>query len=127
MNKQYYAERPQSVELIRSLGISTTVIRFNIEERHPDPDDPQQSPWQADEVEYNHKEALQESDYGPMVSAIIRSEYSEDAVEAIVNNYLADSENSDHTAEFQQLQEWRAKAKQAARTIIDDAIEQQQQ
>lgn len=125
MNKQYYAERPQSVELIRSLGISTTVIRFNIEERHPDPDDPQQAPWMADEVEYNHKEALQESDYGPMVSAIIRSEYSEDAVEAIVNNYLADPDG--HTEEFQQLQEWRAKAKQAARTIIDDAIEQQQQ
>lgn len=125
MNKQYYAERPQSVELIRSLGISTTVIRFNIEERHPDPDDPQQAPWMADEVEYNHKEALRESDYGPMVSAIIRSEYSEDAVEAIVNNYLADPDG--HAEEFQQLQEWRAKAKQAARTIIDDAIEQQQQ
>lgn len=117
MNKQVYQNRPTQVETIHSVGINTTVIRFGVTET--------EQGFECDEVEYNHKEALQESDYGPMVSAIIRSEYSEDAVEAIVNNYLADPDG--HTEEFQQLQEWRAKAKQAARTIIDDAIEQQQQ
>ena len=116
MNKQYYEERPLAQEQVRSMNIITTVIRFHIKECQPDPENPQQAPWQADEVEYNHKEALQESDYGPMVSAIIRSEYSEDAVEAIVNNYLADPDG--HTEEFQQLQVWRTEAKQRAREVI---------
>ena len=116
MNKQYYEERPLAQEQVRSMNIITTVIRFHIEERQPDPENPQQAPWQADEVEYNHKEALQKSDYGPMVSAIVRSEYSEDAVEAIVNNYLADPDG--HTEEFQQLQAWRTEAKQRAREVI---------
>ena len=100
-------------------GIITEVIRFDIHEV--------EQGFECDEVEYNHKEDLSPSDYGSMVSCIIRGKYSEDAVEAILNNYLSDPTNKRYEAEFQQLQEWRAKAKQAARTIIDDAIEQQQQ
>ena len=119
MNKQVYQNRPTQVETIHSVGINTTVIRFGVTET--------EQGFECEEVEYCHKQPLSEADYGPMVTAIIRSRYDANEVEAILNNYLADSENSDHTAEFQQLQGWRAKAKRVARTIIDDAIEQQQQ
>lgn len=99
-------------------GIITEVIRFDIHEV--------EQGFECDEVEYNHKDDLSPSDYGSMVSCIIRGKYSEDAVEAILNNYLSDPTNTRYEAEFQQLQKWRAKAKQTARIIIDDAIEQQQ-
>lgn len=110
MNHQVYPNRPAENEDIRSLGIVTTVVRFNIQ--HTD------QGWECDEVEYSHRENLQESDYGSLVSAIVRGRYSEDDVEAIVNNYLAAPDEGAHTADFQQLQQWRSEAKIRAREII---------
>lgn len=46
---------------------------------------------------------------GQFISAIIRSRYSQDQVEAITQNYLADPEG--RKEEFDALQAWRAEAK----------------
>jgi hypothetical protein len=58
-----------------------------------------------------------QDDYPMLVSSLVRERYSEDDVEAIMNNYLADPEG--HKADFDELQAWRAKAKQTAKEVID--------
>lgn len=115
MNRQIYPERPLDNEEVRSFGIITEVIRFDIHEV--------EQGFECDEVEYNHKEDLSPSDYGQMVSCIIRGKYSEDAVEAILNNYLSDPTDEHHAAEFNLLQSWRNEAKERAREIIDSTAE----
>lgn len=58
-----------------------------------------------------------EDDYGAVVSAVVRAKYSEDSVEAIVQNYIA-SKTAEHKAEWQALQDWRATAKALAREAL---------
>lgn len=54
-------------------------------------------------------------DYGLFVSALIRFSYSQDQVEAITQNYLANSKDADAVQAFNDLQAWRAQAKQIAK------------
>ena len=54
-------------------------------------------------------------DYGLFVSALIRSRYSQDQVEAITQNYLANSKDADAKQAFNDLQAWRAESKQIAK------------
>lgn len=115
MRKAFYQEKPLENEDIRSIGIRTLVIRFFIHET--------ERGWECEEVEYSHKEELTDADYPPMVSTIIRGKYSEDAVEAILNNYLADPTDEHHATEFNLLQSWRNEAKERARKIIDSTAE----
>lgn len=109
--KQIYDFEPKSVETIISTGMMTTVIRFDITKK-------EDGTYECEEVEYNHKEDLSPSDFGSMVSCIIRGKYSEDDVEAILNNYLADPENERYVAEFNRLQSWRNEAKERTRSIL---------
>lgn len=77
-----------------------------------------------------------------IVNAIIRDKYRQDEMEAITNNmaainavfmqtlvtegiiaatkYLKDSINDANTARFKEMQEWRAMAKEVARSIIKE-------
>jgi len=55
--------------------------------------------------------------YSTVVSAVIRSRYSQDDVEAIQLNYLSDPTSRD---EFDALQTWRTMAKEIAREVTDD-------
>ena len=114
MERAYYEYRPSDYDEVVSAGIRTTILRFNIEEVD-------KNVFFFDYVEYNHKEPLTEDDYGKLVSCIIRGKYSEDDVEAIVNNYLDDPDG--HKSEFDELQKWRSIAKQRAREIIDSVAE----
>lgn len=106
--KQSYDFRPKPVEHIVSTGIVTTVIRYNITAR-------KDGIYECEETEYNHRGPLSSDDYGPMVSAVIRSRYSQDQVEAITQNYLADP--SSHEQEFLSLQDWRNEAKRIVKDI----------
>lgn len=66
-------------------------------------------------------------DYGSIVSALVRSKYSEDEVEAIISNNIAliatpsavsDEEGQEKLSEFQQFQEWREQCKQRAKELM---------
>lgn len=61
-------------------------------------------------------ELLGMPDYPSIVSAIIRSRYSSDEVEAIVLNH--GDGNKDHEKEYVALQEWRSEAKRIAKIVI---------
>ena len=78
--------------------------------------------------------------YGGIVNAIVREKYSIDEMEAITNNmaainavfmqtlvsggiveairYLKESADSDDTAAFKAMQEWRALAKREAKSVL---------
>lgn len=113
MEKAIYENKPLATEEVVSAGVRTTIIRFGIEET--------ENGWECEEICINHKEPLtKDKDYGPMVSAIIRSRYSHDMIEAITQNYLADPDG--RKQEFDDLQAWRQKAKEMAGSIfLDDS------
>ena len=79
----------------------------------------------ANQLQYEYDTCLAEGlkddngnlqpDYGLFVSALIRSSYSQDQVEAITQNYLANSKDADAVQAFNDLQDWRARAKQIAK------------
>lgn len=65
--------------------------------------------------------------YGALVSALVRVKYSEDEVEAIINNNIAliampsavsDEEGQQKLSEFQEMQEWREKCKARAKELM---------
>ena len=105
--KKNYDFEPAPVDTVISTGIMTTVFRLDITKM-------EDGTYECEEVEYNHKEPVtEEKDYGPMVSTLIRAHYSQDHVEAITQNYLADPEG--HKQEFEELQTWRAESKRIAK------------
>lgn len=109
-------------------------------------DGTQHAYWTAQETTYKHEQPLTEADYGQIVNAIIRSRYTSSEMESITNNYLQEtdlsklidllrttqnfnklrlamnewlsSRDQDVVAEYEKMQEWRKKAKEAARTAI---------
>lgn len=53
------------------------------------------------------------------IEHLIRLRYSASQVEAIVNNYLADTSNEEYLKEFNEMQEWRKQAKSIAKKVND--------
>ena len=60
---------------------------------------------------------VDEMKYDKLVSAIIKSHFNDDKIQAIINNYLLDS-SEEHVKEFNELQEWRKRAKQISKDIL---------
>lgn len=61
--------------------------------------------------------------YGEIVSDIIRLNYSDDEMIAIINNYLDDMENQTYLTKFKEMQSWRKFSKQTAKDSILWAID----
>ena len=58
-------------------------------------------------------------DYSSVVSAIINDRYSNDKMQAIINNHLLEMNDSEHEAEFNEMQAWRAHAKEIGHLVCD--------
>lgn len=56
--------------------------------------------------------------YDGIVNAIVCDHYPADKMQAIINNYLLESESKEHQAEFAEMQAWRAKAKSVAKEVV---------
>lgn len=56
--------------------------------------------------------------YDGIVNAIVCDHYPADKMQAIINNYLLESESKEHQAEFAEMQAWRAKAKRVAKEVV---------
>lgn len=108
--------------------------------------DPTKEWWTAHLTLYKHEQPLTEADYGLIVDAIVRSKYTASEMESITNNYLQEtdlsklidllrttqnfnklrsamnewlsSRDKDVVAEYENMQEWRQKAKEAARIAV---------
>ena len=53
-----------------------------------------------------------------IIDVIVNAGYPRDVMDAVINNYLLNQKDADNKAEFDKMQEWRAKAKQVADTIL---------
>ncbi|MCR5037848.1 MAG: hypothetical protein K6A94_00715 [Bacteroidales bacterium] len=69
------------------------------------------------EEDYEVEVPIAQWDYAHIVTFIIRSRYSADQMEAILNNQVADA-TSKHVAEFEEMQEWRKLAKRTAKEVL---------
>lgn len=67
--------------------------------------------------EYDGLRMAKNLDYSKMVAAIIRENYDDDAMQAIVNNHLLNDGDEQHEADYNAMQQWRATAKQVAKQI----------
>ena len=81
------------------------LIRFNIKQ-------------DGNKVTYDTVQVIGELTYDKIVDAIISYKYPIDKMQAIVNNYLLDSEDSLIKEEFEQMQDWRKFAKSYAKELI---------
>lgn len=63
--------------------------------------------------------ALSEVSRNKLIAAIIRSKYSVDDMEAVVNNFVSDPESDKATKDFKDMNEWRKLAKRVATSAIE--------
>ena len=71
------------------------------------------------EAEQREREEWQAISYDDAVHDLVRNRYSQQAVEAILNNYIAFPDNPECIREFQELQQYRAECKVLAKQMID--------
>lgn len=60
----------------------------------------------------------QEKMYNKLVSIFIRKKYSQNRIEAILNNYISEPDNEKYRAEFLELQAYRAECKKQAKLEV---------
>lgn len=70
--------------------------------------------WDYNRLPDNEKK----ESYGELVERLLRKRYSQSQVEAIINNYLDDSENAQYKAEFLEMQAYRKQCKAEAKEIL---------
>ena len=86
------------------------------------------------QVKYCTRIRYNKTDYGVLVSEIIKSEYSSDEIEAITLNYtnvidpnpvvqITDEKREEYINDWAKLQQLRVKAKQIATIVINNYIE----
>ena len=86
------------------------------------------------QVKYCTRIRYNKTDYGVLVSEIIKSEYSSDEIEAITLNYtnvidpnpvvqITDEKREEYINDWAKLQQLRVKAKQIATTVINNYTE----
>ena len=106
----YYGnERPDDVVMKLRLGQRQYTVNFNVESA------------EGTEYKYRWQSVTLEPGvwaYGPLVSAIVSERYPEDAMQAVVNNYLLEPRTDETVAEFDAMQSWRAFAKEVAHQAI---------
>ena len=59
-------------------------------------------------------------DRGQIINAVIRQDYPEDRMEAVINNYLLDPTDEDAKVAFDEMQEFRKSVKEFADSIINE-------
>lgn len=68
--------------------------------------------------EYDYVRSPYPFTYSSLVSALVKSRYSDDAMQAIINNHLADEETPEHAEQFAAMQAWRTEVKEIAHQVI---------
>ena len=58
--------------------------------------------------------------YGGLVNKLVSYKYPNDKMQAIINNYLLDSNDESVKQEFIEMQNWRSESKQIAKEILEN-------
>ena len=57
--------------------------------------------------------------YGGLVNKLVSYKYTNDKMQAIINNYLLDSNDESVKQEFIEMQNWRSESKRIAKEILE--------
>lgn len=119
MSKIHETDQPAEWTGIPNMPARRILFGQKPEEPEPDPsgEEPTDNAADEDNGRYSVIVPLAQWDYDHIVTIIIRSRYSADQMEAILNNQIADA-TAKHLAEFEEMQEWRKLAKQTAKQIL---------
>lgn len=98
-------------DAIGSYSAGKSYVNYNVEEtQRTDPEGETVTEYQFEQVVVQNP-----CDYPAIVSAIIRTRYTADQVEAIVLN---GGDTHEHKAELEALQQWRTEAKRIAKEVL---------
>lgn len=106
------SEQPQRIRYSIKLGLRQYTITFDI--RAVKGSDNEQYEW----CEITLPPGT--PTYDRLVAAIIRGRYSDDNMQAIINNHLLEDGDSEHEKEWNDMQSWRAEAKRMAKEILEE-------
>lgn len=109
--------KPQFVTCERHLGQNVYTINFNVIELSEEE--------QENGQKYRYNTVIfpvGQYDRDTVISTLIRQKYRDDEMQAIINNYLLDSNDEEAIREFNAMQEYRKYAKQVADLFLQ-AIE----
>ena len=109
-------EMPKAVSYTKHLGMRVLTINYGVEKV----DEP-------DEMNGKYRYASVTlpagvMDYRTIVSAIVNNEYSNDEMQAVINNYMLDPDDEEVRNEWDMMQAVRAYAKQLAHRYIDGLL-----
>lgn len=105
---------PQFVTYKKHLGQKIYTINYHVE--HIDYDEQHGQPWRYSTVTL----PVGRYDRATVISAVIRQRYSDDEMQAIINNYLLDPTDAEAIMEFNAMQDYRRFAKSLADEFIKE-------
>jgi hypothetical protein len=116
MKKYQFDQRPELVEMEGA----TVRINFDVEEVEQTlPPMGDEEPVVKTVFEAYVVRVQQPVDLSKVIDAIVTAEYPNDRMQAVVNNYLANQKDAERKQEFNDMQNWRAHAKEIATEAIE--------
>ena len=116
MKKYQFDQRPELVEMEGA----TVRINFDVEEVEQTlPPMGDEEPVVKTVFEAYVVRVQQPVDRSKVIDAIVTAEYPNDRMQAVVNNYLANQKDAERKQEFNDMQNWRAHAKEVATEAIE--------
>jgi hypothetical protein len=112
----YGNEAPKAVTFTKHLGVSVLTINYNLQENDNDGDD-NRLRWDSVTLKPGIR------DYASIVSAIVNNEYDNDAMQAIINNYMLEPDDQEVKFEWETMQAFRAYAKVVARKYVNGELD----
>ena len=112
MTRIYANERPRLKEVGRTVNpvTHTTLINFDIREENSE-----QGKFSYLQVEMYPSQMNRSA----IISAVIRSRFDQDQMEAVMNNYLENPADAEAIADFTEMQNWRKQAKAIAKEALE--------
>lgn len=106
-------ERPPEVAVSYHFGVPQYTVNVLVEERAPEAvGQPQEYGWTCICLSPGPLA------YDALVAALIRTRYSDDRMASVINNRMAEPDDADIAAEWEQMQAWRREAKALAKQIL---------
>lgn len=111
-------EKPEAIRYQISLGLRKYTIAFDVKEVAQESDNEEAN----NATSYEWCEAtfpVGVPTYANLVAAFVHGRYTDDDMQALVNNHLLDEGDELQEAEWNAMQEWRKECKQLAKNILE--------
>lgn len=105
---------PQQIRYKIRLGLREYTIAFDVQKSTEEQESTQKYNWTEATFSFGMPS------YSDLVAAIVKGRYDDNDMAALINNHLLNDNNEEHEAEWNAMQQWRAEAKQLAKSILDE-------